>query len=132
MADQRQNISSGAQFEPIYGYSRAVKFGGQIHVSGTCAPVGHETSDTYTHAKAALDIIGTALKKAGSSFDEVVRTVVYVTDIKDFEQVTRAHGETFANIRPASTTVQVTSFLRPWQRVEIEAYAISGAAPAKQ
>jgi len=129
MSDKRLNISSGAQFEPIYGYSRAVKFGNQIHVSGTCAPVGHEQSDTYTQAMAAFEIIGTALKKAGSSFDEVVRTVVYVTDIKDFEQVTRAHGEIFKNIRPASTTVQVTSFLRPWQSVEIETYAIAGASP---
>jgi enamine deaminase RidA (YjgF/YER057c/UK114 family) len=128
MSEKRQNFSSGAQYEPIYGYSRAVRYGGQIHVSGTCAPRGHEQSDTYAQAKAALEIIGAALRNAGSSFEEVVRTVVYVTDIADFEQVAKAHGEIFGDIRPASTTVQVSSFLRPWQRVEIETYALAGAA----
>lgn len=127
MTRQRVNISSGAPYEPIYGYSRAVRYGEHIHVSGTCAPKGHEDSDSYTQMKAAFEIIGRALDAAGSSFDEVVRTVVYVTDINDFEAVAQAHGEIFKDIRPASTTVQVTSFLRPWQRIEIETYAISGA-----
>jgi enamine deaminase RidA (YjgF/YER057c/UK114 family) len=127
---KRQNISSGAQYEPIYGYSRAVRYGDQIHVSGTCAPKGHENSDSYTQMIAAFDVIGHALEEAGSSFSDVVRTVVYVTDIGDFEDIARAHGEIFKDIRPASTTVQVTSFLRPWQRIEIETYAIVGAGSA--
>jgi enamine deaminase RidA (YjgF/YER057c/UK114 family) len=130
MTVKRQNISSGAQYEPIYGYSRAVRYGDQIHVSGTCAPKGHENSDSYTQMKAAFDVIGRALEEAGSSFSDVVRTVVYVTDIGDFEDVARAHGEIFKDIRPASTTVQVTSFLRPWQRIEIETYAIVGSGSA--
>ncbi|MBB4038445.1 enamine deaminase RidA (YjgF/YER057c/UK114 family) [Microvirga flocculans] len=131
MTSRRLNISSGAPYEPIYGYSRAVRYGDQIHVSGTCAPKGHENSDSYTQMMAAFDIIGRALREAGSSFEDVVRTVVYVTDIADFEEIARAHGEVFKDIRPASTTVQVTSFLRPWQRIEIETYAIAGAHKAE-
>ena len=130
MTNTRQNISSGAPYEPIYGYSRAVRYGDQIHVSGTCAPKGHEDSDSYTQMVAALEIIERALKEAGASFSDVVRTVVYVTDISDFEDIARANGEIFKDIRPASTTVQVSSFLRSWQRIEIETYAIVGAASA--
>ncbi|WP_112663573.1 RidA family protein [Microvirga flavescens] len=131
MSSKRQNISSGAQYEPIYGYSRAVRYGDHIHVSGTCAPKGHEESDSYTQMVAAFEIIGKALKEAGASFSDVVRTVVYVTNIGDFEDIARAHGEIFKDIRPASTTVQVSSFMRPWQRIEIETYAILGASPSK-
>lgn len=125
---RRQNISSGSPYEPKFGYSRAVRFGDQIHVSGTCAPLTSEHAGTYDQAKAALAIIGKALADAGSGFPEVVRTVVYVTDIRDADDVARAHSETFGDIRPASTMVQVSSLLRAWQRVEIEAYAIAGAA----
>lgn len=122
MTDQtdRQLISSGGAFEAVYGYSRAVAQGDWVHVSGTCAPAGHERSDTYTQAKAALEIIGRALAEAGSSFDDTVRTTVFLRDIFDAEQVARAHVETFGTVRPASTLVQVSAMMRPWQKVEIE------------
>lgn len=120
---ERLNVSSGGAYEGIFGYSRAVRAGNDVHVSGTCAPVGHEKSDAYTQARAALAIIEKALEQAGAAASDVVRTVVYLRDINDAEDVARAHLETFDKIRPASTLVQVTSMLRPWQKVEIEAYA---------
>lgn len=123
---QRTNFSSGGAYEGQYGYSRAVRVGDQIHVSGTCAPAAHEHSDAYTQAKAALDVIGKALEQAGATLEDVVRTVVYVRDMADADAIARAHLETFDAIRPASTMVQITSLLRPWQKVEIEAYAIAG------
>jgi len=127
-ASARQNISSGGAFESVFGYSRAVAVGDQVHVSGTCAPAGHEKSDSYEQAKAALAIIEKALTEAGASFSDVVRTVVYVRDINDAELVARAHAEAFGSVRPASTLVQVTSMMRPWQKVEIEAFATRNAA----
>lgn len=120
---KRANVSSGGAYESIFGYSRAVRAGSDVHVSGTCAPAGHEKSDAYTQARAALAIIEKALGEAGASVTDVVRTVVYLRDINDAEEVARAHLETFDAVRPASTLVQVTSMLRPWQKVEIEAYA---------
>lgn len=122
----RVNVSSGGAYEGIFGYSRAVRAGNDVHVSGTCAPPGHEKSDAYTQTRAALAIIEKALKDAGATTASVVRTVVYLRDINDAEDVARAHLETFDKIRPASTLVQVTSMLRPWQKVEIEAYAKIG------
>lgn len=124
-SSQRTNFSSGGAYEGQYGYSRAVRVGDQIHVSGTCAPAAHEHSDAYTQAKAALDVIGKALEQAGARLEGVVRTVVYVCDMADADAIARAHLETFDAIRPASTMVQITSLLRPWQKVEIEAYAIA-------
>lgn len=120
---KRVNVSSGGAYEGIFGYSRAVRIGSDVHVSGTCAPAGHEESDAYVQTRAALAIIEKALANAGASFENVVRTVVYVRDIADAELVAKGHVETFDKIRPASTLVQVTSMLRPWQKVEIEAYA---------
>jgi len=119
----RKNISSGGAYESVFGYSRAVKHGNDIHVSGTCAPASHEHKDAYEQAKAALGIIEKALVDAGSKPTDVVRTVVYLRDIADADAVAKAHLEMFDGIRPASTLVQVTSMLRAWQRVEIEAYA---------
>ncbi len=119
----RTNISSGGAYEEIFGYSRAVRAGADIHVSGTCAPVTHETSDAYEQARAALEIIEKALIDAGGAIRDVVRTVVYLREISDADLVARAHSEIFGEVRPASTLVQVTSMLRPWQKVEIEAYA---------
>lgn len=119
----RTNISSGGAYEDIFGYSRAVRAGDDIHVSGTCAPVTHEASDAYEQARAALNIIAKALADAGGAVHHVVRTVVYLRDIADADLVARAHREIFGEVRPASTLVQVTSMLRPWQKVEIEAYA---------
>jgi enamine deaminase RidA (YjgF/YER057c/UK114 family) len=103
-----------------------VRVGDDVHVSGTCAPPAHEKSDAYTQARAALEIIEKALKDAGASVADVVRTVVYLRDINDAEAVAKAHVESFDAVRPASTLVQVTSMLRPWQKVEIEAYAKLG------
>ncbi len=120
---KRINVSSGGAYEAIFGYSRAVRAADDVHVSGTCAPAGHEKSDAYTQTRAALAIIEKALAEAGASFKDVVRTVVYLRDINDAEDVARAHLESFDKVRPASTLVQVTSMLRPWQKVEIEAYA---------
>lgn len=122
MTDQtdRQLISSGGAFESVYGYSRAVAQGDWVHVSGTCAPAGHEKSDCYTQARAVLEIIGRALAEAEASFEDTVRTTVYLRDINDAEDVARAHAEVFGAVRPASTLIQVTSMMRPWQKVEIE------------
>jgi enamine deaminase RidA (YjgF/YER057c/UK114 family) len=122
-ASKHVRISSGGAYESIFGYSRAVRAGNDVHVSGTCAPQGHEKSDAYSQTRAALAIIEKALTEAGASTADVVRTVVYLRDINDAEDVARAHLETFDKVRPASTLVQVTSMLRPWQKVEIEAYA---------
>ena len=119
----RKNVSSGGAYEGIFGYSRAVRVGGDIHVSGTCAPATHEQSDAYEQARAALEIIEKALADAGGAIGDVVRTVVYLREISDADLVAKAHCEVFGDVRPASTLVQVTSMLRPWQKVEIEAYA---------
>lgn len=127
MTDKRINIASGSPYEDVFGYCRAVRFGDHIHVAGTCAPAGNEDAGTYAQSKAALAVIGAALDKAGGSFAEVVRTIVYVKDIADADEVARAHSEVFGAIKPASTMVQVVAMLRPWHRVEIEAYAIIGA-----
>ncbi len=116
----RQNISSGFPYEAVFGYSRAVRVGNQVNVAGTVA----DGADAYEQAKAALAIISRALAEAGASVADVVRTVVYVTDIALAEQVARAHGEIFATIRPASTMVAVSALIRPELLVEIEAYAI--------
>lgn len=119
----RRNISSGGAYESVFGYSRAVRVGDDIHVSGTCAPVGHEDSDAETQTRAILAIVEKAIAEAGGRMSDVVRTVVYVRDMADADGVARGHLEHFDAIRPASTLVQVSSMLRPWQKVEIETYA---------
>jgi len=117
----RQNISSGHPFEPVLGYSRAVKVGNTVHVSGTTA----DGADAYEQATNVLAIIKNALAEAGAGPEHVVRTVIYVTDMAAHaDGVTKAHGEMFGDIRPASTLVAVTGLLRPELVVEIEAYAI--------
>ena len=119
----RQRVSSGGPFEDVYGYSRAVRVGDQIHVSGTTARPPNLDGDTYRQARAALSIIEDALRDVGSSLAAVVRTVTYVTDIDDAELVARAHREVFGEIRPTATLVQVAGLLGG-ARVEIEAYAV--------
>lgn len=117
----RRNIASGHEFEPVFGYSRAVKLGNQVHVSGTTAA----GADAYEQARNAIATIERALGEAGAALEDVVRTVVYVTDMNAHaDGVTRAHGEAFGDIRPASTLVAVSALLRPELVVEIEAYAI--------
>ena len=120
----RQNIASGSPFEPVYGYSRAVRVGNQVHVSGTTAQPPHLDGDAYQQTLSAFGIIRTALEKADARFEDVVRTVVYVTDIADTSLVARAHRETFGHVMPASTLVQVSALLKPNMRVEVEAYAV--------
>lgn len=123
----RKNITSGAVWEDIIGYARAVRIGNIIEVSGTTATVNGEVvgkNDPYLQTKTVLSIIEKALAEAGASMKDVVRTRIYVTDISKWEDVGKAHGEVFGKIKPATAMVEVKALINPDILVEIEATAI--------
>jgi enamine deaminase RidA (YjgF/YER057c/UK114 family) len=122
MATTRQNIPGTSPYEPIIGFSRTVRIGNTVHVSGT-GPVGAEDLSAADQTRAVLALIETALTQAGATFADVVRTRMFIAHAEDWEEIGRAHGEVFATIRPAATMV-VAALLNPKWRVEIEAEAV--------
>jgi enamine deaminase RidA (YjgF/YER057c/UK114 family) len=120
---ERRLISSGSPYEPVMGFSRAVRVGPYVSVAGT-APIGIDSADPYEQTKRCLEIILAALAEADARPEDVVRTRIYATSADYFEEVARAHGEVFGAIRPANAYIVVTGFLEPHWLVELEADAI--------
>lgn len=119
----RKNISGGSPYEPIIGFSRAVRVGNSVHLAGT-GPVGADNEDAAGQTRRIFAIAGKALDEAGASFRDVVRTRMYLTHAEDWEAIGRVHGEFFAHMRPAATMVVVAALLNPAWRVEIEFDAV--------
>jgi enamine deaminase RidA (YjgF/YER057c/UK114 family) len=124
----RQNISGGSPYEPIIGFSRAVRVGNSVYLSGT-GPVGADDQDAAGQTRRIFEIAAEALTKAGSSLDHVVRTRMFLTHVEDWEAVGRVHGEYFSQIRPAATMVVVTQLLNPAWRIEMEMDAVIPGSP---
>jgi enamine deaminase RidA (YjgF/YER057c/UK114 family) len=124
---QRKNISGGSPFEPRIGFSRAVRIGNAVHVSGT-GPVGADQASVEDQTRRVFKIIEQALAVAGATLRDVVRTRMYLTHAEDWEAVGKVHGELFGAIRPAATMVVVAALLNPSWRIEIEAEAILDGA----
>ncbi len=124
----RQNIPGTSPYEPVIGFSRAVRAGQTVYVSGT-GPVGADLADPTTQTRHVLEIIRGSLEKAGARMEDVVRTRMYITHVEDWEAIGKAHGEFFGTIRPAATMVVVAGLLQPTWRVEIEAEAMVHSAP---
>lgn len=122
----RKNISGESPFEPKIGFSRAVRSWNTVHVAGT-GPVGAENEDAEGQTRRVFAIMGEALSKAGATFQDVVRTRMYLTHAEDWQAVGRVHGEFFGSIRPAATMVVVAALLNPSWRVEIEMDAVVGS-----
>jgi enamine deaminase RidA (YjgF/YER057c/UK114 family) len=119
----RKNISGGSPFEPLIGFSRAVRIGNSVHVAGT-GPVGADNEDVTGQTRRIFAIAEKALAEAGASFNDVVRTRMYLTHAEDWEAVGRVHGEFFSQTRPAATMVVVAALLNPAWRIEIEFDAV--------
>jgi enamine deaminase RidA (YjgF/YER057c/UK114 family) len=119
---QRINISGSSPFEPVIGFSRAVRIGNHVHVSGT-GPVGADEADVAEQTDQCLTLIAAALKNAGSSLEHIYRTRMYLTHVEDWEAVGRIHGKFFGLIRPAATMVVAAALLNPKWHIEIEADA---------
>jgi enamine deaminase RidA (YjgF/YER057c/UK114 family) len=123
---ERKNLSTGSKWEPIIGYSRLVKVGGHIFISGTTGSGsdGKVTGDTYAQTKQAIKNIEAALKQVGAGLNDIVRTRIYCTDISQWELIGKAHGEFFSEIRPATAMVEVSKLISPEMLIEIEADAV--------
>ena len=133
---KRQNVKGNSPYEPVVGYSRAVRVGNTVHVAGTTATgedgqiVGKD--DPYAQAIRCFENVEKALHEAGANFRDVVRTRMYVTDISRWEAVGRAHGQVFRNIRPAATMVEVSRLVDPDMLVEVEVDAVVGEATTRK
>ena len=124
----RDNISGGSPYEPIIGFSRAVRVGSTVHLAGT-GPVGADNEDAAGQTRRVFEIAAEALARAGASLKDVVRTRMFLTHVEDWEAVGRVHGEHFVQIRPAATMVVVAKLLNPSWRIEIEMDAVLPDSP---